>query len=107
MSGKLMAALLAVPALFVAALATGSAVLWMAGVLLAVVLIASAVSVRLNAGALKIRSELAESRIGRGRDTDLTLSVQSRRLLPIAPITLTVVTAQAAEPLEIRLEPVR
>lgn len=99
-----------VPVLFTAgvclfcALSTGSAVLLMAAILLALICLTSFVSVWTAARSARVTQELSQAKVNRGDDASVTLTVSHKGLLPIAPITLTLCDLLGGEEEPVRLK---
>ena len=99
-----------VPVLFTAgvclfcALSTGSAVLLMAAILLALLCLTSFVSVWTAARSARVTQELSQAKVNRGDDASVTLTVSHKGLLPIAPITLTLCDLLGGEEEPVRLK---
>ena len=75
-------------AFFVAALATGSPILWMPGVLILLAVTVCFFSVIWAAGTMHISAELDHPTVYRGEEAQLILSFHHRGWIPISPVAL-------------------
>ena len=71
-----------------AAVSTGSPILLLPAVFLALVLLAGLASVVLAARSLRVSADLDASSVPRGQEVRMHLQVRHRGLLPIAPVML-------------------
>lgn len=104
-TGFIVCAVLAV-CLGTAALSTGSPFLLIPALLIFLVLTFSVLSVRLVVRTLSVHSSLSSGRVCRGEPVTLGVDVEVRGLLPVAPITLELISTHDAEPMPIRLRSV-
>lgn len=88
------------------ALATGSPILLMLAILIAVILLFGLISVIWAAETLQLSGDLAERSVHRGETVRLDLRVRHRGLLPIAPVMLEIGEGPGTDALEIYLRDV-
>ena len=85
------------------AVTTGSPVFLLLALLIALLLIAGALSVLWAAGTLSVSAEISGQTVRRGEDATLLLHVRHRGLIPIAPVLLELGAIAGAQGREIRL----
>ena len=88
MKAKILTPLITGAALLTAALMTGSTVFLSFAVLLFLVMLLGLIGVLLASSTLTVSAALSEETVRRGDDVMLTITVQHKGLLPIAPVTL-------------------
>ena len=89
-----------------AALSTGSSILWMIAMLLCLSLLLGLISVMWVASTLKLTAELEENTIHRGQQATVRIHVQHQGLIPVAPLILELSSAGGSIPAAIRLRDV-
>lgn len=91
-------------ALMTAALATGSALLFLISALIAVTVLGGLASVIWASATLSVDAEMAEQTVYRGDHTSLTLKVRHNGWIPIAPVLLEISSMSSGKEKEIRLK---
>ena len=86
-----------------AAMSTGSKIYLLFGVLLAAMALLALASVTLAGRSASVSHSLSSHRVQRGEDVTLEVIVRHRSFLPIAPITITLLTAPGEPPIVTRL----